>query len=333
MSTQTRIEEILQSILDGNPYGKPPLSRNEALLIEIGQLIQQGFSPEQIEEAVNKYLEEHPVSAGMEYYILTFDGTAFKHDGAVLTFAEIRSKCLDTKHFVYATYENNLYIPQNISTSYVFFDSSYIRSDQAQMHRISINSSEHVQKYDYVLAKQTEVEQLKGDMSALQNADKSATAGQVWTATADGAGWADPAGGEFELIESIITDGTSGRVMRNAEPNGTAYAFRKMIVAITIPTAAESGNLRVESHSSWQANVGASTSGATYCTYYADASSGRIQAFWCRTTGNSSSGSIQTSPRDLTGAYAKIDRCNVFHTSDGSVLFPANTKIEIYAVR
>lgn len=88
----------------------------------------------------------------MEYYILTFDGTAFRHDGAALTFAQIREKCLDTKNFVYAQYENRLYIPAYVSGSNIFFDSAFIQSDVCKMNRISISSSNTVTRVDKVLA-------------------------------------------------------------------------------------------------------------------------------------------------------------------------------------
>lgn len=146
MSTQTRIEEILQSIIDGNPYTNQPLSRAEELLL----------------------LLKPQIDKAMIYYILTFDGQHFKHDGEILTFAQIREKCLDDKHFVYAKYDNKLYIPQGVSTSYIYFDAAFIHSSEAQMHRISINSVESVQRYDFVLEQHTAV----GNLSDLNTEAK-----------------------------------------------------------------------------------------------------------------------------------------------------------------
>lgn len=103
----------------------------------------------------------------MEYYILTFDGTSFKHDGTTLTFAQIREKCLDEKHFVYALYDSQMYIPQWVSASNVMFDSSYIRNDVPQMHRIGISSSGAINKYDFNLAKESDLNSVASDLSGL----------------------------------------------------------------------------------------------------------------------------------------------------------------------
>lgn len=102
------------------------------------------------------YIVEHDGDM-MRYYIINFDGTAFKHNGETLTFDQIKEKCLDTVHFVYAQYNNRLYIPQYISNNNIFFDAAYIDSDTPQMHRIAISSSNYTSKYDFVLAKASDV--------------------------------------------------------------------------------------------------------------------------------------------------------------------------------
>lgn len=62
---QSRSEGILKSILSGDAYEKIPQSRIEELLLELGELIQNGgATPEQIKEAVFSYLDAHPVQAG-----------------------------------------------------------------------------------------------------------------------------------------------------------------------------------------------------------------------------------------------------------------------------
>lgn len=93
----------------------------------------------------------------MQYAILNFDGTAFTLGGQTLTFAQIKDLCLNKKDFVYALYENRLYIPQYVSGSNIFFDASYIQSDIPKMHRISINSSNQVSQYSFELAKLTDI--------------------------------------------------------------------------------------------------------------------------------------------------------------------------------
>lgn len=97
------------------------------------------------------------LSKKMEYKILTFDGTVFALDGQTLTFAEIKSLCLNTTDFVYALYSNRLYIPQYISNSNIFFEASYIQSNVPKMNRISINSDNQVSQYSFELAKLTDI--------------------------------------------------------------------------------------------------------------------------------------------------------------------------------
>lgn len=110
-----------------------------------------------ITEADYKKIAEMVPTEGMTYYIITFDGTAFTHDDAVLTFAQIKTLCLDTSHFVYAQYSNRLYIPQYVSNNNIFFQATYITSDHPEIHRISINNLNQVSQYNYTLAKSTEI--------------------------------------------------------------------------------------------------------------------------------------------------------------------------------
>lgn len=115
----------------------------------------------------------------IKYYIITFNGEAFVHDGKILTFYEIKTLCLDTEHFVYAQYANRLYIPQYISNNNIFFQSTYIDSGIPQIHRISINNNDVVSQYNYNLAKDTDIlppyddTQIKQDINTLQGYFKS----------------------------------------------------------------------------------------------------------------------------------------------------------------
>lgn len=93
----------------------------------------------------------------MEYCILDFDGTKFTHNGTTLAFTRIKNLCLDGTSFVYAQYNNRLYIPQYVSNNNIFFQATYIDSDVPQIHRISINNSNQVSQYSYNLAKDTDV--------------------------------------------------------------------------------------------------------------------------------------------------------------------------------
>lgn len=65
----------------------------------------------------------------MVYKILSFDGSKFTDEtGAQLTFSQIKTLCLDNKHFVYCSYENDLYIPQHIQATQIYFDATYIKN-------------------------------------------------------------------------------------------------------------------------------------------------------------------------------------------------------------
>lgn len=110
-----------------------------------------------ITEADYRAIADMVPTEGMTYYIVTFTGSAFTHDGAALTFDQLKALCLDTSHFVYAQYSNRLYIPQYISNNNLFFQASYIDSDVPQIHRISINNLNQVSQYNYNLAKTSDV--------------------------------------------------------------------------------------------------------------------------------------------------------------------------------
>lgn len=110
-----------------------------------------------ITEADYRAIADMVPTEGMTYYIVTFNGSAFTHEGTTLTFEQLKTLCLDTSHFVYAQYSNRLYIPQYISNNNLFFQASYIDSDVPQIHRISINNLNQVSQYNYNLAKTSDV--------------------------------------------------------------------------------------------------------------------------------------------------------------------------------
>lgn len=91
-----------------------------------------------IEAALN-YVPANDATA-MIYKQVIFDGTKFTDDtGEQLTFSQLKTLCLDHKHFVYCTYENDLYIPQHVQPTQIYFDATYIRNHQAEIHRVGIN--------------------------------------------------------------------------------------------------------------------------------------------------------------------------------------------------
>lgn len=57
----SRNEAILRSILDKKDYSGIPQSRMEELLIDLKDLIEGGgATPEEIQAAINSYLDKHP---------------------------------------------------------------------------------------------------------------------------------------------------------------------------------------------------------------------------------------------------------------------------------
>lgn len=57
---QSRSEDILEAIVNGEPYALKPLSRGEALLLLLKNKIDMGgSSPEEIKQHVYEYLQEH----------------------------------------------------------------------------------------------------------------------------------------------------------------------------------------------------------------------------------------------------------------------------------
>lgn len=83
--------------------------------------------PEQVNSLVED-VDELKAKA-MVYKILSFDGSKFTDEtGAQLTFSQIKTLCLDSKHFVYCSYENDLYIPQHIQSTQIYFDATYVRN-------------------------------------------------------------------------------------------------------------------------------------------------------------------------------------------------------------
>lgn len=90
-------------------------------------------------EAALSYVPANDATA-MVYKQVIFDGTKFTDDaGTQLTFSQLKTLCLDHKHFVYCTYENDLYIPQHVQPTQIYFDATYIRNHQVEIHRVGIN--------------------------------------------------------------------------------------------------------------------------------------------------------------------------------------------------
>lgn len=78
----------------------------------------------------------------------------------------------------------------------------------------------------------------KDDMSAVNNSDKTAAAGQVWTATADGAEWKTPTGGgcePLELIRHVVINERVLNLMVNRDDNGNAFELDRVNIRIKAP--------------------------------------------------------------------------------------------------
>lgn len=61
---ESRNEKILRSMIDGTEYTDPPMSRIEKLLLELKEFVNMGgASASDIQAVVDRYLQNHPVSA------------------------------------------------------------------------------------------------------------------------------------------------------------------------------------------------------------------------------------------------------------------------------
>lgn len=158
------IEQALDRVIDAIPENGIGTGGIEldTTLKQLGKAAEAKSTGDAL-DSINRDLSELDLKK-MEYAILNFTGSAFQLNGQTLTFSEIKSLCLNTADFVYALYSNRLYIPQYVSNTNIFFESSYISSDIPQMHRIGINSSNQVNQYSFELALKSTVDGIQAEL-------------------------------------------------------------------------------------------------------------------------------------------------------------------------
>lgn len=101
---------------------------------------------------------ESDVATKSEMYTIEINAdNEMVHDGALLTFSDVREKCLNNSYFVYLTYENNLYIPGRVTATEVFFDSVQTVLSEITVKRVVINESENVVFTSYDIAKKNDI--------------------------------------------------------------------------------------------------------------------------------------------------------------------------------
>lgn len=184
------------------------------------------------------------------------------------------------------------------------------------------------------------------DLAAKQNvltdADKQSitkigmTTGAAWTADEQKAArermGVDKA---YELIEEITLTEKVTQLIRNAEPNGTAYHFRKMYVGIIIPQAEKDGVIYSMFNNTL---IGIAMSCITsqwpeggIAQIYANVANGFLDGYGVGAPNVSSSSNLAryVTPVNTPSGIAAIDSMKIQSTVD----IPINTNIKIYGVR
>lgn len=90
-------------------------------------------------------------------YPLGFNGSRITHNGSILTFAEIKAKCLDDTYFVYLAYDKRLYIPAYIEDELITFVYTSANESNGIVDKISVRNTEAVTFTQYSLAKMSDI--------------------------------------------------------------------------------------------------------------------------------------------------------------------------------
>ena len=145
--------------------------------------------------------------------------------------------------------------------------------------------------------------------------------------------------GNYELIESItVSDDATTVIERTAEPDGTAYNFKKMIIKAAVAQAsvasAQFSTIIGNGVASGWSNNATSTSGTMYITQWLEVKNG---IFNVRTHNGTTNSGYNTT--DYGGSYYEaivsmdaLTRIRM-RLNSGALAFPSGTKIDIYAVR
>ena len=123
--------------------------------------------------------------------------------------------------------------------------------------------------------------------------------------------------GKFELIEKITVSASDvALIKRNAEPDGTPYNFRKVVLVLKVPKASQTAPARININSDytvgWRADMICKDNETVNCV-----------------KGAVDSGFLEI---DTTQAIEKIHTVSAF-TDPSTNYFPVGTTFSIYAVR
>lgn len=128
-----------------------------------------------VNEAVEAYLSEHPVEAGLQPYELSYDGVSLYHDGAEVGFEDIYEYCTNSNYVTYVVHNNRQYALVYVDNTHITFaqlvalNVSSESGGTPKMYYFDITSSDAVSYSDYTLVKKSEYNTLSWSVTSLQN--------------------------------------------------------------------------------------------------------------------------------------------------------------------
>lgn len=139
----------------------------------------------------------------------------------------------------------------------------------------------------------------------------------------------------YELIEEITLTEKVTQISRNAEPNGTAYHFRKMYVNIVTPQAEENGSIYSIFNNTLIGlafnSIKSQSSEGGIAQIYAHVANGFLDGYGVGAPNVSTSSNLirYVTRSNTPSGIAAIDSVKIL----GTVGIPINTNIKIYGVR
>ncbi|MBR3969938.1 MAG: hypothetical protein IKJ87_02550 [Ruminococcus sp.] len=142
--------------------------------------------------------------------------------------------------------------------------------------------------------------------------------------------------GKFELIEKITVSASDvALIKRNAEPDGTPYNFRKVVLVLKVPKASQTAPARININSDytvgWRADMICKDNETVNCVKGAvDSGFLETRSIYAKTETERVAPSVRVI--DTTQAIEKIHTVSAF-TDPSTNYFPVGTTFSIYAVR
>lgn len=139
----------------------------------------------------------------------------------------------------------------------------------------------------------------------------------------------------YELIEEITLTEKVTRLIRNAEPNGTAYHFKKMYVNIVTPQAEENGSIYSTFNNTLIGLafgcIKSQLSEGGIAQIYANVADGFLDGYGVGGGNQSTSSNLNRyiTPSNAPSEITAINSMDILGTVD----IPINTNIKIYGVR